>query len=189
MIILGIDPGSITTGYAFLETGPRSVKVLEYGTFHMAANHPVEDRLLHIITELENRLDTYHPDALAMEGVFFAKNAKSALVLGHIRGAILVACRKRNMSFNEYPPKVVKLAVTGDGSASKEQVSNIIFARLGIEHSDLPLDASDALAIAWTHANPSPLENILKGKAPRKSKKTRASDWRALIEKMGGDIP
>ena len=147
MIILGIDPGSITTGYAFLQTDSGSVKVLEYGTIHAVASHPVEDRLLHIVTELESRLDTYKPDALAMEGVFFAKNAKSALVLGHIRGAILVACRKRGMSFCEYPPKVVKQAVTGDGSASKEQVANMVFARLGIERSDLPLDAPTHLQL------------------------------------------
>ena len=192
MIVLGIDPGSITTGYAFLKVETGGVEVLEYGTFHAGANRPVEDRLLHIVTELEERLEAYRPDALAMEGVFFAKNAKSALVLGHIRGAILVACRKRGMSFCEYPPKVVKQAVTGDGSASKEQVANMVFARLGIECSDLPLDASDALAIAWTHANPAPLAAALTsrgGKRACRKKKAKASDWKALVEKMGGKLP
>ena len=162
MIILGIDPGSITTGYAFIEKTDAGIHVLEYGVLHAPASHAVEDRLLHIVTELEALLDRYRPDALAMEGVFFAKNAKSALVLGHVRGAVLVACRKRGMTFSEYPPKAVKQAVTGDGSASKEQVANLVFARLGIESSELPLDASDALAIAWTHANPSPLASAFK---------------------------
>ena len=189
MIILGIDPGSITTGYAFLQVGLGKVEVLEYGTVHAGANRPVEDRLLHIVTELETRMDTYRPEALAMEGVFFAKNAKSALVLGHIRGAILVACRKRGMTFCEYPPKVVKQAVTGDGSASKEQVANMVYARLGIERADVPLDASDALAIAWTHANPAPLAVALKGKPLRRKKKAKVSDWKALVEKMGGKLP
>ena len=192
MIVLGIDPGSITTGYAFLKVETGKVDVLEYGTFHAGANRPVEDRLLHIVTELEERLERYRPDALAMEGVFFAKNAKSALVLGHIRGAILVACRKRGMSFCEYPPKVVKQAVTGDGSASKEQVANMVFARLGIERSDLPLDASDALAIAWTHANPAPLAAALTARGGKRScrkKKAKVSDWKALVEKMGGKLP
>ena len=114
-------------------------------------------------------LDKYHPEALSMEGVFFAKNAKSALVLGHIRGAILVACRRRGMSFSEYSPRAVKLAVTGDGGAAKEQVANMIFARLGIEAGSLPLDASDALAIAWTHANPAPLlSNLSPQTQPRR---------------------
>ena len=119
MVILGIDPGSITTGYAFLEQSGKGFKVLEYGTFHAPANRDLEDRLVHIVTELEALLDKYRPDALAMEGVFFAKNAKSALVLGHIRGAVLVACRKRGMSFNEYPPKVVKQSVTGEWNVGK----------------------------------------------------------------------
>lgn len=194
MIILGIDPGSITTGYAFLDSDGKNLKVLEHGVLHAPADHELEDRLLHIVSKLEVLLDKYRPDALSMEGVFFAKNARSALVLGHIRGAILVACRKRGLSYSEYPPKVVKQAVTGDGSAAKEQVANMIFARLGISGSDLPLDASDALAIAWTHANPSPMSTaILSAGGKKKSltsrkKKATTKQWMDLIEKMGGTI-
>ena len=193
MIVLGIDPGSITTGYAFVETSAKPLKVLEYGTLHAPASQNLEDRLLHIVTELETLLDKYKPESLGMEGVFFAKNARSALVLGHIRGAILVACRKRGLSYCEYSPRVVKQAVTGDGGASKEQVANMIFARLGIDGGDLPLDASDALAIAWTHANPSPLdESIAKAVGNRRSvsrkKKATTKQWMDLIEKMGGSI-
>lgn len=188
MVILGIDPGSITTGYAFIQSGEKGIQVLEYGTLHAVASHLLEDRLLHIVSELEKLLDKYKPEALAMEGVFFAKNPKSALVLGHIRGAILVACRKRHMTYNEYSPRFVKQAVTGDGGAAKEQVANMVFARLGIQSSDLPLDASDALAIAWTHANPAPLAAAFVGhKKPRKKKAT-VNEWKALIEKMGGTI-
>lgn len=194
MIILGIDPGSITTGYAFLDTGENCPKVLEYGVLHASESKPLEDRLLHIVTELEKLLDKYHPEALSMEGVFFYKNPKSALVLGHIRGAVLVACRRRGMTYNEYPPTVVKQAVTGTGNAPKEQVANMIFARLGIERGDLPLDASDALAIAWTHANPAPVAAALVGAAKKKSsvtsrkKKATTKQWMDLIEKMGGTI-
>ena len=144
MVILGIDPGSITTGYAFLDVDGTDFRVLQYGVVHAGASDALENRLLKIVTELETLIDKFHPQALAMEGVFFAKNAKSALVLGHIRGAILVACRRRGMTFDEYPPRLVKQAVTGDGAASKEQVANMVFARLGIEPGDLPLDASDA---------------------------------------------
>lgn len=189
MVILGIDPGSITTGYALLDCCGTGASVLEYGVLHVPSIHPLEDRLLQIVTKLETLLDKYHPSALAMEGVFFAKNAKSALVLGHIRGAILVACRKRGLTFNEYPPKLVKQAVTGDGAASKEQVANMVFAHLGIDGSErLPLDASDALAIAWTHANPSPLNVALKRKGYAKKKKATVQAWKDLIEKMGGSI-
>ena len=192
MIVLGIDPGTITTGYAFIESSTQKVKVLEYGTLHAPANHALEDRLLHIVSGLEELLDKYKPESFGMEGIFFAKNAKSALVLGHIRGAVLVACRKRGISYSEYSPRVVKQAVTGDGGASKEQVANMIFARLGIQGSDLPLDASDALAIAWTHANPSPLNDavskVLGKKKVVRKKKATTKQWLDLIEKMGGKV-
>ena len=191
MVILGIDPGSITTGYAFLQVDGNEFSVLQYGVLHAGANDALENRLLKIVTGLEELLDKFHPQALAMEGVFFAKNAKSALVLGHIRGAILVACRRRGMTFDEYPPRLVKQAVTGDGAASKEQVANMVFARLGIEPGNLPLDASDALAIALTHATPAPLAVALGGKRPsavRKKKKASVQQWKALIEKMGGTV-
>ena len=153
MIILGIDPGSITTGYAFIEKSDGKVRVLEYGVLHAPASHAVEDRLLHIVTDLEALLERYRPDALAMEGVFFAKNAKSALVLGHVRGAVLVACRKRGMTFSEYPPKAVKQAVTGDGSASKEQVAGMLQRMLKLRQEDMSqfMDATDALAAAYCH--------------------------------------
>jgi crossover junction endodeoxyribonuclease RuvC len=193
MIVLGIDPGSITTGYAFLDTSTNVPKILEYGTLHAPASQALEDRLLHIVSELEKLLDKYKPTSLGMEGVFFAKNARSALVLGHIRGAILVACRKRGLSYSEYSPRVVKQAVTGDGGASKEQVANMIFARLGISGGDLPLDASDALAIAWTHASPSPLDESIskalgKKRSSTRKKKATTKQWMDLIEKMGGHV-
>ena len=192
MIVLGIDPGTITTGYAFIEVGYSKPKVLEYGTLHAPASRALEDRLLHIVSELEKLLDKYKPESFGMEGIFFAKNAKSALVLGHIRGAVLVACRKRGMTYSEYSPRAVKQAVTGDGGASKEQVANMIFARLGIQGGDLPLDASDALAIAWTHATPAPLSDAVskvigKKKVVRKKKAT-TKQWLDLIEKMGGRV-
>lgn len=192
MIVLGIDPGTITTGYAFIEVGSSKPKVLEYGTLHAPASRALEDRLLHIVSELEKLLDKYKPESFGMEGIFFAKNAKSALVLGHIRGAVLVACRKRGMTYSEYSPRAVKQAVTGDGGASKEQVANMIFARLGIQGGDLSLDASDALAIAWTHATPAPLSDAVskvigKKKVVRKKKAT-TKQWLDLIEKMGGRV-
>lgn len=192
MIVLGIDPGTITTGYAFIEVSASTPKVLEYGTLHAPASRALEDRLLHIVSELEKLLDKYKPESFGMEGIFFAKNAKSALVLGHIRGAVLVACRKRGMTYSEYSPRAVKQAVTGDGGASKEQVANMIFARLGIQGGDLPLDASDALAIAWTHATPAPLSDAVskvigKKKVVRKKKAT-TKQWLDLIEKMGGRV-
>lgn len=188
MVILGIDPGSVTTGYAFIDKQGSTIRVLEYGTFHAPETQAFENRLLHIITSLEVLLDKYKPEALSMESTFFAINARSALVLGHVRGAVLVTCKKRGMAFGEFSPSSVKQAVTGKGNASKEMVANMIYARLGIASADVPLDATDALAIAWTYANPSPLEGLLNVRKRSCRRKPSVKEWKNLIEKMGGKV-
>ncbi len=182
MVVLGIDPGSYVTGYAFLSTGDKGVRVLEYGSIACKTNVPFEDRLLHIITELEVLLEQHKPQVLSMESAFFAKNVKSAMILGHVRGAILVTCKKRNMSFAEYSPRSVKLAVTGSGASSKERVAQMVQTHLRLKQMEGPLDASDALAIAWTQLAPPPVV----AKAPKHKGK---NDMRKLILKMGGTLP
>ena len=102
-----------------------------------------------------------------MESAFFAKNARSALVLGHVRGAIMALCRSRGMTFSEITPSEVKKAVTGSGAASKERVASMMERLLGLPGLEGPLDASDALAIAWTHLRPAPLGQALSNLAPR----------------------
>ena len=194
MIVLGIDPGSVNTGYAFVDVRGSEFSVLEYGALHAPKNRSFEDRLLYIVDALELLMERYQPEMLGMESAFVAVNARSALVLGHVRGAILVACKRRGMSFSEFPPSTIKQAVTGKGNASKELVANMIYARLGIAPEKVLLDATDALAIAWTTANPNPISEVLllKG-ASRKSvsRKRRATvnEWKSLIEKMGGKCP
>lgn len=165
------------------------MNVLEYGAIHAPQNRTFEDRLLHIVNELEVLIDKYKPNVLSMESAFVAVNARSALVLGHVRGAILVACKKRGMSFAEFPPASVKQAVTGKGSASKEHVANMIYARLGIVPGNVALDATDALAIAWTFASPSPMANALPMKRRSRSRSDSTREWKKLIEKMGEVVP
>lgn len=183
MIVLGIDPGSYTTGFAILEK-KESVHVLEYGAITCKRTESPESRLLHIVTELEKLLNRYKPQALSMEGVFFAKNPKSALMLGQVRGAILVTCKRHGLVFEEYSPRSVKLSVTGNGAASKEQVAKMIMALLKLSSLEGPLDASDALAIAWTHLMPPPLASIL----PQK-KKNKKNAMRELAIRMGAILP
>lgn len=189
MIVLGIDPGSVNTGYAFIDVQGNDLRVLEYGALHAPQNRTFEERLLHIVMELEKLVDKYKPEVLSMESAFVAVNARSALVLGHVRGAILVTCKKRGMSFAEFPPSSVKQAVTGKGNASKELVANMIYARLGIAPGDVALDATDALAIAWTYACPSPLASMLPSKHKSKNRRASVNEWKNLIEKMGGTVP
>jgi crossover junction endodeoxyribonuclease RuvC len=159
--VLGIDPGSHTTGYAFLRGQDSRIEVLEYGAIRCKAQDELSDRLLHIVQELEGRVQLYQPDHLCMESAFFAKNAKSALVLGHVRGAIMVMGRRHGLGFSEISPRSVKQAVTGSGSASKERVALMIAALLRLNTLSGPTDASDALAIAWTKISPSPLAMAL----------------------------
>lgn len=188
MIVLGIDPGSVNTGYAFIDVQGQNLRVLEYGALHAPENRPFEDRLLHIVSSLEKLIDQYKPEVLSMESAFVAINAKSALVLGHVRGAVLVTCKKKRMAFAEFPPASVKQAVTGKGNASKEMVANMIYARLGIDPKDVPFDATDALAIAWTYANPNPLAVALHVKPKSRKRRATVNEWKNLIEKMGGTI-
>lgn len=188
MIVLGIDPGSYTTGYAFLEKDPKDrIRVLEYGTISPKAKDAFEDRLVKIVTELETLVDHYKPDSLSMESAFFAKNVRSSMVLGHVRGAILVLCRRRGMMFSEFSPRSVKQAVTGNGAASKEMVASIVQCRLGLKAVKGKLDATDALAVACTELFPE--TEILKKTPPRKSRKNKDAAMRSLILKMGGVVP
>lgn len=180
MIVLGIDPGSRTTGYAFLKINVSPIQVLEYGVIKANLKKTAEYRILDIVSDLELLIKKYKPNALSMEGIFYAKNVKTALLLGHIRGAILLTCLKQGMSYHEYSPKSVKLAVTGRGGASKESVAHMIQAHLQLKEISGLLDASDALAIAWTHANP--ITETLKTNSPKKNNK---QEWKKLLLNAG----
>ncbi len=148
-VMMGIDPGSHATGFAFLSLTGNRASVLGYGVIRAQKNKELIFRIGHIVEELEKLIAKYKPSAFCMEKAFFAKNANSALILGHIRGAVMLLGFRHNLTFSEKDPRSVKLAVTGSGAASKEQVANMMSRLLGIQNMDCPLDASDALAIAW----------------------------------------
>jgi crossover junction endodeoxyribonuclease RuvC len=149
--MMGIDPGSHATGFAFLSLSGSRVSVLEYGVIRPKKKETeLIFRIGHIIGELEALILKHRPAAFCMEKAFFAKNANSALILGHIRGAVMSLGFKHDLSFSEKTPRSIKQAVTGNGAASKEQVANMMGRLLGIKNLDCALDASDALAVAWT---------------------------------------
>jgi crossover junction endodeoxyribonuclease RuvC len=161
VIVLGVDPGTQRTGYAFLETRREGVlvpghadgriRVLEYGVIRNASADPLPRRLEKIHRELRVLMETYHPACLALESIFFAKFPQSALILGHARGAIMVAAQSMGIPVAEYAPKLVKRATVGTGSASKERVAALIQTHLGLKKPPTPADAADALAIAFCH--------------------------------------
>lgn len=153
MIILGIDPGSHVTGYAFLDKQKSNIKVLEYGAIKAKPTDKVFSRLGYIHKTLSKLCNNYNPDILVMEASFVGQNPKTALVLGHARGAIMTLCNTYNMNFAEYSPKEVKLCITGNGSSNKSIVAIMVQRLLGLKDLPEPEDASDALAVGLTYCN------------------------------------
>jgi crossover junction endodeoxyribonuclease RuvC len=151
MIVLGVDPGTVRTGYAFLERRSDRIRVLEYGVIRNSSDDPLPYRLEKIHRELRALMETYRPAHLALESIFHAKFARSALILGHARGAIMVAAQGLGVPVAEYAPSLVKKATVGKGSASKERVATLIQTHLHLKAPPTPADAADALALAFCH--------------------------------------
>lgn len=147
MRILGIDPGSRFLGYAVIE----GMKVLTHGTL-IEKNGEISDRLLALYSGVKKIIQEFKPEALAVEKIFFAKNALSALKLGQIRGVILLAGAEAGIPIHEYAPNEIKKTVTGHGHADKQTVSHWI--KVFTQETEFDThDASDALAIALCHAS------------------------------------
>lgn len=149
MIILGIDPGSIKTGYAFLQSSENSIRVLEYGVISRKASDPLIERISHIHGELRKLCLQYQPNWLSMEASFLGRNAKTAMVLAHARGAIMSLAGEFSLRFSEFAPREVKQIVSGKGSADKNTVAWMMQQHLQLRDLPQPEDAADALAIAW----------------------------------------
>lgn len=152
MIVLGVDPGTARTGYGVVErpgTGP--YRLIECGVIRPPAKAALALKLDAIFTELEALITRHQPDALAVENVFMADNARSALVLGHARGVILLAGARAGLAVAEYAPREVKSAVVGAGSATKVQIQQMVMRLLRLKSAPEPTDAADGVAIALTH--------------------------------------
>lgn len=148
--VLGIDPGSHATGYAFLQLHHGNLVVLEYGVLKAKVKDDLMARLGYICQELEERIRVHKPTLLAMESSFYSENARTALVLGHARGAVMSVAYRYKMSFMEFSPRSIKKACTGSGAASKERVAAMMQYHLRLADLVKQTDASDALAVAWT---------------------------------------
>jgi crossover junction endodeoxyribonuclease RuvC len=151
LIIAGIDPGSNSTGYGFLEQKSGRIIVLEYGAIHTRKSDTLADKLITIYEGLTQLFNNYRPDHLALETAFMAKYPRAALVLGHTRGAIMVAARIHNMEIYEYEPRLIKRSIVGIGRASKKQIASMIQKRLLLKEKPAPADAADALSVAYCH--------------------------------------
>ena len=150
-VVLGIDPGTLVTGFAVVSRRAGRLSLSECGTIENAGSDLLPARLKHIYHRLSSLIEEYHPDECAIESAFYGKNAQSALKLGHARGVAMLAAVERDLPTAEYSPREVKRAVVGTGSASKEQVQFMVKALLRLADSAMMLDASDAIAIALCH--------------------------------------
>ena len=150
-VILGIDPGTIVMGYGILHIENNKPKLETMGVLQLNKYEDHYLRLRKIFERVIGLIDQYHPDELAIEAPFFGKNVQSMLKLGRAQGVAMAAALERDIPIFEYAPRSVKLAVTGKGAASKEQVALMAQRILGIDFPQEYLDATDALAIAICH--------------------------------------
>ncbi len=150
-VVLGIDPGTAITGYGVVRDLHGQAQALDYGVIRTPANQELALRLVTIYAALNDLLDRHRPDAVAVEEVFFSKNARTALSVGHARGVVLLAVAQRGIPLFHYKPTQVKQAVTGYGGADKRQVQEMVRMLLGLDAIPRPDDAADALAIALCH--------------------------------------
>lgn len=148
--VLGIDPGSAVTGWGIVETAGTSLIHLAHGTVVTAGIHGQAARLERIYRGLEEVIDSYNPDGVCVERVFFARNPQSALKLGQARGVAILAAARRSLVVHEYAAVEIKAAVVGYGHATKQQVQMMIASLLRLS-GKLPADAADALAAAICH--------------------------------------
>lgn len=153
MKIFGIDPGSERTGYGCLETDGTRHHVVTCGALKTSPRVTFPEKLLAIHTGLAGLLGACHPDCVVIESLFYARNARSALILGHARGVALLAASELSIPVIEYAPAEVKRAVVGYGRAEKHQVQHMVQLLLGLDALPEPDDMADALALAICHAH------------------------------------
>jgi len=153
MIVLGIDPSVKSTGFGIIEYAENNYSVLNYGCIKPPRSVPFHDKLNNIRSHLEDLIKSHNPDEVAIENPFYAQNIKTALTLGQVRGAALVAISSQKKPLFEYSPLEVKKAVTGYGQADKNQMITMIKALLEIDDDKLETDAADALSVAFCHTN------------------------------------
>lgn len=148
MIVLGLDPGTAITGYGVVRSdGP---SLIECGVIRTSPRDALPQRLNDIYEGVRELIERLTPSALAVEDVFYAKNVRTTVVLGHARGVILLAGAQARIPVHEYPPREIKKAVTGMGGATKEQVQFMMMRMLRLKSAPSPVDASDGVAAALT---------------------------------------
>lgn len=151
VIVLGIDPGTAATGYGVVrDDGAGRYSLIECGVIRTTARAPLPERLFQIHEGIVELVQRHTPDRVAVEDVFYARNVRTTVVMGHARGVILLAAQQAGVAVREYPPAEIKKAVTGSGAATKEQVQFMVMRLLRLKSVPSPSDAADGVAAALT---------------------------------------
>jgi crossover junction endodeoxyribonuclease RuvC len=152
MIVLGVDPGTRTTGYGVVfRAEGNDPSLVECGAIRSATQAPLAERLLEIFEGISEVIERTRPDVLCVEGVFYSRSVRTPVILGHARGAVMLAAAVRGIPVAEYPPAEVKSAVVGSGRAAKDQVAFMVQKHLSLAEPPQPSDAADGVAVALCH--------------------------------------
>lgn len=161
MLVLGIDPGTATTGFGFVrEQADGALEAVHYGVITTPARTPMQDRLRQIYREITALITAYQPDAAAIEALYFGKNVTTAITVAQGRGVILLALAEAELPIHEYKPSEIKQAIAGYGNADKWQVQEMIRQLLNLDDIPRPDDAADGLGVAITDLNASRYERM-----------------------------
>lgn len=177
--ILGIDPGTNILGYSIIEIHNTDVKLITVGVIKLQRFKDHHVKLKEIYLQLQEIIETYLPKQMAIEAPFFGKNVQSMLKLGRAQGVAMAAAITMGLEINEYSPKKIKLSITGNGNASKEQVALMLQSILKIKLDLKQLDATDALAAAYTHYNQS---NSILGQGKK------YKNWKSFVSENSAKI-
>ena len=166
MKVLGVDPGTAATGYGVVvRKDGGAVSLVECGVIRTSADVELPARLREIHEGLGHVLDRHRPDAVAVESVFYGKNVRTTVILGHARGVILLAAAERGLEVADYSPAEIKNAIVGTGRGTKEQVQFMVKTLLRLKEVPAPADAADGVAVALCHLNTGRLSALARGRA------------------------
>jgi len=160
MRVLGIDPGTAITGYAVVDDANGKLRLIAIGVITTPAKTPLPTRLQQIYRGLQDVIAAQQPDASAVEQIFFSRNARTAMSVGHARGVILLALADAHLSIAEYTPMQIKQAITGYGNAGKHQIQEMVRMLLNLREIPRPDDAADAAAVAICYLHRIKLDSL-----------------------------
>jgi crossover junction endodeoxyribonuclease RuvC len=178
--ILGVDPGTTVLGYSIIEIHEDQIKLLYLDTINLNSKSSHQTRLKEIFLQLQEVIETYLPEVMAIEAPFFGKNVQSMLKLGRAQGVAMAAAMTMGLEIAEYSPKKIKKAVTGNGNAAKEQVAAMLSHLIHKDVVNASLDATDALATAYCH--------YLKISGAQLNTQKQYGDWSSFLKENPGRV-